>query len=104
MVLPRNTSFQNLETQVKEGFEEFWSQSKVRFTGFCDNVQCISNNIIHNITYIFNHKFTNKTTENTDRNSPQLGRDIPYHIRHSMVINELKNRELDNEWETLGNM
>ena len=110
MVLSRTTSFQNLETQVKEGFGEFWSQSKVRITGFCHQVQTISNNIMYNITYIFNQGFPNRTSTRNKNNPSQTctnvndNDNVPYYIRHSMVINELKNREIDKEWETLGKM
>ena len=113
MVLRSNRSFQDFENQVNQKLECFWSQSMSNFQNICGYFQNISSNILDNLTYIFDKKYPNKwqcrePEQDGDGDGDRYQhlhqvweRNVHDHFRHTKMINELKQKQLDKEWETI---
>ena len=115
MVLRSNRSFHDFESQFNQKLECFWSQSKSNFQNICGYFQNISSNILDNLTYMFDRKYANawqRREPEQDGDGDGDGhqyqhqhqvweRNVHDHFRHTKMINQLKQKQLDKEWETI---
>ena len=101
MVLSRNKSFKHIEREMGETFEKVYNTSKNRLNVIWINVQGLGDYITCNFSYFIKHMNHNK---NRDIDRINKENEYRYHVRHNILINELKQKHLDQEWEAINNV
>lgn len=94
--------YELLERDIKQWFDSIWLSSQSKISEVMTNCQVTRDSIKVNINNSYdkisknlNPNYNNKNTILIDNNQ------VKYLVRHTMVINELKMKYLEDEWETV---
>ncbi len=105
-----NNNFQDFEREIGQCMRSAWNNGRRNFGIVIKKVEETANQVIDSIADFFEmmSKYPDNNTNNTNNNinNNHDSQNHDYHsnlqnIRHSMVINELKKKHLDQEWETI---
>lgn len=94
----RNNSLENLEREINQTFEKIYHNGKSGVNDLWLNLCVMREYFKYNFNYLV-HLINNRMNKENERENKE--NDYKYRVRHNLLINELKNRQIDVEWETI---